>query len=134
VPCVTHVIGSVRLDLGEAIEDLAGRERAPRRRIGGVCLATGAAQGRDALLDIVHAWCRESGWTGAVWTDLLPNVAEKRGEVFTPARGAAYLKTLSGGSLDEAVRYIENAPPETDTPLRRLLAADSWWQARAARV
>ena len=133
-PCSTHAVASTRASLGEAVLDLARRERAPEHRIGGVCLASGAAQGREAIAAAVRDWCRKAGWTGAVWTDLLPNYAELAGEAFTIERGIGYLRTLSGESLDEAVRYIENAPSATDTPLRRRLAADPWWRAQAARL
>lgn len=134
VPCATHAIESVRGSLQEVIDDLALRERAPRLRIGGICVASGAAQGREAIAGPVREWCHAAGWTGAVWTDLLPNFAETAGEAFTLASGVAYLRDLAGDSLDEAVRYIENAPAATDTPLRRRLAADPWWRAQAARV
>lgn len=134
VPCPTHAIGSIRGTLAGAITDLALRERAPELRIGGVCLASGAAQGREGIVEIVRSWCRQAGWRGAVWTDLLPNYAETAGEAFSLDRGMAYLRTLAGDCLDEAVRYIENAPATTDTPLRRRLAADPWWRAQAARV
>lgn len=134
VPCPTHAAASTRTSLRDVVADLARRERAPKRRIGGVCLATGAAQGREAIAMVLRDWCRAAGWTGAVWTDLLPNYAELLGEAFTIERGMAYLRTLSGESLDEAVRYIENAPATTDTPLRRRLSSDPWWRAQAARL
>jgi hypothetical protein len=134
VPCPTHAVASTRGRLDQAIADLARRERAPRHRIGGVCLATGAGHGREAIAAAVRAWCRDTGWAGAVWTDLLPNYAELLGEDFSVERGAAYLRRLAGDSLDEAVRYIENAPATTDTPLRRRLSADPWWRAQALRL
>jgi hypothetical protein len=31
--------------------------------------------------------------------------------------------------LAEAYRYIQNAPIWTDTPLRRHLAVNTWWQS-----
>lgn len=133
-PCPTHVIASMRDNLAEAVDDLARRERAPRHRIGGLCLVTGVTHGREAIAAVVRGWCREAGWTGAVWTDLLPNYADLLGEPFTIERGIAYLRTLAGENLDEAVRYIENAPSTTDTALRRRLAADPWWRAQAARL
>jgi hypothetical protein len=89
VPCPTHAVASTRPRLAEAVADLAHRERAPEHRIGGVCLATGAAQGRAAIAEVVRAWCRDAGWTGAVWTDLLPNYSEMLGEAFSIERGAA---------------------------------------------
>ena len=56
------------------------------------------------------------------------------GEAFTVPRALAYLRTLAGESLNEAVRYIENAPAATDTPLRRVLAEDAWWRGEARRL
>lgn len=132
VPCPTHALASTRSNLAGAITDLALRERAPEIRIGAVCLASGVEQGRAEIAGTVRRWCATQGWTGAVWTDLLPNYAETTGAPFSPAAGAAYLATLTGDSLAEAVLYIENAPATTDTPLRRLLAADPWWRERAA--
>ncbi len=133
-PCSTHVITSARDTLQPAIADLAARERAPLDRIGGVCLATGATHGRAEIAAVVRDWCQAHNWHGAVWTDLLTNYPEMRGEAFSISRAMAYLKTLTGESLDEAVRYIDNAPAQTDTPLRRALAGDPWWQAEAVRV
>ncbi|MEO1493163.1 MAG: hypothetical protein AAFV19_13495 [Pseudomonadota bacterium] len=130
--CPTHVIRSVRGDLADAVADLVARERAPLDGIGGVCLAKGTVQGRFA--DVVRAWCLSAGWKGAVWTNVTPNFAEARGEAFTIPRAMAYLSGLEGESRDEAVRYIDNAPAATDTPLRRALSAERWWQVEAARV
>jgi hypothetical protein len=134
VPCPTHAVASTRDRLAQAIADLAHRERAPEHRIGGVCLASGDSQGREAIVAVVRRWCLDTGWTGAVWTDLLPNYAEMLGEAFSIERAAAYLRTLAGESLDEAIRYIENAPASTDTPLRRRLSGDPWWRAQALRL
>ena len=135
VSCQTHAIASVRREIEGASEDLARRERAPREMIGSVCLRTGAAAGRsEAVVGAVSAWCSAQGWAGAVWTDLESNFTEFRGETFTIAGATGYLQSLSGDSLDEAVQYIENAPAETDTPLRRALAGETWWQAEARRL
>ncbi|HSF96669.1 MAG TPA: hypothetical protein VLA52_16705 [Thermohalobaculum sp.] len=135
VGCRTHAIGSVRGSIAETVADLARRERAPDERIGAVCLATGHTNGSSgAIVDLVAEWCGRRGLTGAVWTDLPPNFAEHRGEEFSIPRALAYLATLTGDSLDEAVRYIENAPAATDTPLRRALAREDWWQAEARRL
>lgn len=135
VPCLTHAIASVRATAEEAALDLAARERAPRAMIGTVCLRTGASFGRsDLIVDAVRAWCEAQGWAGAVWTDLESNFHELRGSPFSVPRAIAYLRTLSGESLDEAVRYIENAPSETNTPLRRALAREPWWQDTARRL
>lgn len=133
-PCPTHVIASRRGTLAEAIADLAARERTTEAGIGGVCLNSGVRQNSDLrVAELVAEWCTASGWDGAVWTDLPSNFAAETGEPFTLETAVAYLKTLTWESLDEALRYIESAPAETDTPLRRRLAADPWWRAEAAR-
>lgn len=135
VACPTHAIASVRDSIHGATDDLARRERAPVECIGAVCLASGHRNGSNPrVVALVADWCARTGWQGAVWTDLAPNFAEHRGADFTIPRALDYLRTLTGESLDEAVRYIENAPPDTDTPLRRTLAGDAWWQGEAVRL
>ena len=134
VPCPTHAIRSVRQDVTDAQEDLAKRERAPIEGIGYVCLASDTAAGRDAISGIVSRWCASTGWKGAVWTDLQTNYMASRGEAFSIPSAYAYLRGLRGESLDEAVRYIQNAPAATDTPLRRHLVEDPWWMAQAKRL
>lgn len=132
VPCATHAILSVRADLDAARQDLARRERAPLPLIGLWCARTGRAEGRGA--PFVADWAAAQGLAGAVWTDLEPNFAAHRGEPFALDRAVDYLAGLTGESLEEAVRYIVNAPRWTDTPLRRRLAALDWWRAEAARL
>lgn len=135
VGCVTNAIASARDRIEAAIEDLARRERAPAERIGALCLVSGHAQGsKPGVAEAVRRWCAAGGWAGAVWTDLPSNFAEELGAPFSIQRAVAYLRGLAGESLDEAVRYIERAPPATDTPLRRALQADAWWRAEARRL
>ncbi|HUF87169.1 MAG TPA: hypothetical protein VMM59_07280 [Thermohalobaculum sp.] len=135
VGCTTNAIRSGRARIEGVIEDLARRERAPIAHIGALCLRSGHVQGgKPEVADTVRRWCAAGGWAGAVWTDLPSNFVEELGAPFSVPRGLGYLRTLAGDSLDEAVRYIEQAPPATDTPLRRALAADGWWSAEARRL
>ncbi len=130
VPCPSHVIASRRGGVGEAVADLAARERAPVERIGAVCRVSGAMQASTPrVAERVADWCAAAGWAGAVWTDLPGNFAEITGRTFAIETAIAYLRTLPESGLAEAVRYIESAPVATDTPLRRALAADPWWRA-----
>ncbi|MEM6358340.1 MAG: hypothetical protein AAF844_21990 [Pseudomonadota bacterium] len=136
--CETHVIRSTRRSLGRAIVDLALRERASPARIGAVLVGRrdrAQAQGRSAsVVERVAQWCLDQGLEGAVWTDLDANFREKTGESFSIARAEAYLAALQGASRAEAVRYIEHAPPATDTALRRHLSAQPWWRAAAKKA
>jgi hypothetical protein len=114
--CVTHAIDSVRDDIHEAADDLA--------------LRTGFIRSSSArIAQRVTAWCLWSGASGAVWTDLPRNFHETTGEPFSLDAAVEYLKALRPKALEEAHRYIENAPEHTDTPLRRHLAGDPWWRS-----
>lgn len=127
-PCPTHIIASNRGKVTEARDDLMLRERTGQEFIGSVDMATGHAQSRNPrVIEGVTCWCREQGAAGAVWTDLDANF-----EDFSIGRGIAYLKTLEGGSLAAAEEYINCAPAATDTPLRRALSNDPWWQQLSA--
>lgn len=125
--CPVSLIESAKREVEGAVADLAARERAPLDRIGFVDRASGRSAAHAAVADRVGAWCQSEGWDGAVWTDLPANFHDHTGEAFSLDRAAAYLRGLAGDSLAEAHRYIENAPAETDTPLRRRLRDDPWW-------
>ncbi|MEM0944414.1 MAG: hypothetical protein AAGI70_10735, partial [Pseudomonadota bacterium] len=135
VPCPTHAIRSTRGEIGTARADLARRERTELGNIGAFCREAGMAEGSlPEVISAVASWCQRTGRQGAVWTDIGPNFAAQTGAPFTVARGAAYLRGLTGESLDEAVGYIHRAPAATDTPLRRALAREAWWQAEVERL
>lgn len=134
--CPTHAILSTRRDIHQAAEDLFRRERSPAVDfIGAFCAQSGFLRARlDPVGAAMRDWCAATGAAGAVWTDHASNFAAHRGEGFSVAAAAAYLRGLAGESLEEAVRYIEFAPETTSTPLRRALAADPWWREAAARI
>ena len=129
-PCPTHVIESARGSVAGAVVDLAARERTEAEHIGWVDMAAGTAHSnRAGVADTVREWCAATGAGGAVWTDLDGNFETATGAPFTLARGIAYLRTLEGDSLAAALEYINGAPVETSTPLRRALIANPWWRS-----
>ncbi|MEM0924248.1 MAG: hypothetical protein AAGI13_14460 [Pseudomonadota bacterium] len=131
--CKTHIIASSRADCTEAILDLAKRERTDTQNIGALCLRTGIRKSiSPRIRATVDAWAKSTRWSCAVWTDIGSNFEEEQGEPFTVAAGIAYLRSLKGESLTEAIRYISQAPASTDTPLRRALDKEEWWQREVA--
>ena len=128
--CSTHAVRSAKQDIHIVADDLKRRERATDiGYIGAVCLRTGFARSHHpAITRRVADWCEQNDVHGAVWTDLPRNFAEHAGEAFTLEQARTYLQRLTGDNLREAVRYIDNAPEGTDTPLRRMLQTDPWWQ------
>ncbi len=129
-PSPTSVIASVQSDLDDAIADLARRERCRPHQLGIVARRSGRAFSRfPEVVATVEAWLTSSPYEAAVWTELDGNFEAVTGQTFLLTAAEAYLRTLEGESLAEAWHYLEEAPAETDTPLRRHIRAQDWWRA-----
>ena len=63
--------------------------------------------------------------TGCVWTGLTSNWLEKRGRVFSEEDALDYLTGLPDQTA--AKQYIENAPMQIQTPLRRIIRDRLGW-------
>ena len=63
----------------------------------------------------------------AVWTDGERNFEALTGKAFSLQTAQDHLRSLQGISLEEARRYIRNAPARVETPLRRALEGAPWW-------
>lgn len=122
--CKTCVIDSNRSDIGQAVEDLAARERCTTDMVGYVSSCGKFHRPLDCAAD----WLKTSDYDAVLWTALPGNFETELKLDFNHQNGRAYLETLSGDSLAEAWRYIEFAPEVTDTPFRRFLADDPFWQ------
>ena len=132
--CATSLVVSKRKALDDAIQDLAARERAPLDRIGHASLAGRWQSTVSGLETHLEVWLRKSGFAAAVWTDLPGNFQAETGTPFTIRTAIEYLRTLEGASLLEAKRYIELAPEETMTALRKALHREDWWAAVPLQV
>ncbi|MEM7427589.1 MAG: hypothetical protein AAF441_15960 [Pseudomonadota bacterium] len=113
--------------MADAVADLAERERAPLDRIG-FASHSGAWQSTVSQIEPhLEAWLRISEYDAAVWTDLPANFREETETPYSVGTAIEYLQTLRGNALLEAKRYIELAPQESMTALRRALHGDEWW-------
>ena len=127
-PCPTCVIESVRSEIGAAIVDLANRERMEPTNIGFVDRNTGASHShREETRNTLWNWIEDSTYDGAVWTDGERNFEALTGRAFSLKTAQDHLRSLQGISLEEARRYIRNAPARVETPLRRALEGAPWW-------
>ena len=127
-PCPTCVIDSVRSEIGAAIVDLANRERMEPTNIGFVDRNTGASHShREETRNTFWNWIEDSTYDGAVWTDGERNFEALTGRAFSLKTAQDHLRSLQGISLEEARRYIRNAPARVETPLRRALEGAPWW-------
>ena len=127
-PCPTCVIDSVRSEIGAAIVDLANRERMEPTNIGFVDRNTGESHShREETRNTFWNWIEDSTYDGAVWTDGERNFEALTGRAFSLKTAQDHLRSLQGISLEEARRYIRNAPARVETPLRRALEGAPWW-------
>lgn len=127
-PCPTCVIDSVRSKIGAAIVDLANRERMEPTNIGFVDRNTGESHShREETRNTLWNWIEDSNYDGAVWTDGERNFEALTGRAFSLQTAQDHLRSLQGMSLEEARRYIRNAPARVETPLRRALENSPWW-------
>jgi len=95
-----------------------------RRNIGFITIATGENsqtefQDQCDVLEPIAAWCHAQELTGCVWTALLPNFRAELEIDFSVAEAVRYLERLGKSARENALKYIQNAPPEVDTPVRR---------------
>lgn len=125
--CATSLVVSKRRALEDAVSDLAARERAPLERIGYASRSGHWQSNVTGLQDHMEEWLIETGYAGAVWTDLPGNFHEETGAPFSISAAMSYLQALQGPSKLEAKRYIELAPEETMTALRQALMEEPWW-------
>ncbi|MEK7404267.1 MAG: hypothetical protein AAB225_04095 [Acidobacteriota bacterium] len=118
----TLFVRSARSDLDDAICDLRCREGTSCSRIGCVDLVHTWTRSRGkSIAEIVQKWMQSPGFDAVVWTDLAPNFKDKTGKPFSVEAAIQYLEGLPKGQRRRAYEYVNNAPPEVDTPVRRRL-------------
>ena len=128
VPVVTQYVRSLRTDLDNAISDLRQREGTVTNRIGFVNLVNGKSRCGVApsLVGKIRDWGEEHGFGGIVWTDLPSNFEGEIGSRFSVEGATKYLVGLPRSAAERARQYINNAPAEVDTPLRRNIQESGW--------
>lgn len=122
----TRYVQSTRTELGDAIADLRDREGTILKRIGFVDLTskTNSKLKYNDQIDIfpiIEAWCKDKGYDAAVWTALPAQFKEETNKCFSVDNAVMYLKGLPKTVRKNALDYIEKAPVEVSTPLRKKL-------------
>ena len=123
-PCITYSAMSAFDNLDAAIENLRHRERKPSPEDIGFTVphcgrrSARAIERHPQAVKTITAWVNANGFDAAIWTALGNNFAEKTGEPFMVEAAIRYLETLDEKTLDAALNYIRQAPPEVGTPVR----------------
>jgi len=119
----TRFITSSRRTLEKARLDLKERESVLSvDSIGYVDVTAGNSGGATKeILNAIRKWASKMGYDAVIWTALQSNFDD-----FTVERAVQYLRDLPVRGNRKAKEYIENAPPEVDTPLRRYVSGVEW--------
>lgn len=107
-------------NLYAARKNLARREATHLNNIQFVSLET--AQPSDEICATVQKWLRSTTCEAAIWGNIHSRFSNRfGGRPFSASSAVEYLQTLSGAKLHLALEYIGNAPPQTETEVRRLV-------------
>lgn len=123
VPVKTRYVESGSGTLGQAIEDLRKREGTSKSMIGVVSQTINIPKSGS---DTIKGWADEHKWDAMIWTGLPSNFEDIKNVPFTVENGLTYLRGLAGEKRGKAREYIDRAPEEVVTPLRRELATKGW--------
>jgi hypothetical protein len=127
-PVTTQYIESASPDLRAAILNLRRREGTTERNIG-VCsrneLETRSENHPD-VLPIIAEWLNNTDFHAVIWTDLIGDFAPGQNREQFLSTAFEYLSGLTGVCQANARDYINRAPKETQTALRRFLTSKGW--------
>jgi hypothetical protein len=126
VPVKTRYVESGSGTLGQAIEDLRKREGTSKSMIG---VASTTINNAKAGSDSIKAWDADHKWDALIWTGLPSNFEDIKRIPFTVENGLTYLSSLAGEEKAKAREYIDRAPEEVITPLRRAVGEWGWGAA-----
>jgi len=86
----------------------------------------------EEALKSVRRWASENKMDVVVWTDLASNFEEESkiigNKPFSMEAALSYVQALSPEEKAKAAEYVWRAPAFIDTPLRRALQSQPWFQ------
>ncbi len=124
----TQYAESTAPDLSVAVENLRHREGTVARNIGVCARRAGEtrSQKHPEVLPSITEWLTRSRFDAVIWTDLESNFALGRDRAELLDEAFSYLESLSTTCKTNARHYINTAPLQTQTELRRHLQSKGW--------
>ncbi len=104
--------------LAEAKADLVEREKTREQYVGAL---RDGWEGANVTEQGIARWLKGEGLDGVVWTALPPQAQNGAKRALTTEEAVDYVRSLEGDTFKLAKEYVENAPPQIDTPIRRAL-------------
>jgi hypothetical protein len=120
---------SRKTNLAEAVADLQLREGAAYDTyIGRWSMAQPAYSRGVNIIPAISAWAIKHGLDGVVWTALGPKKPNGENGLASSDERIDYLRGLiARGKEADAQEYIERAPTQIDTPIRRRIREELGW-------
>jgi hypothetical protein len=118
--------------LDDAIENLRAREVTATGQIGFVTIPECVSQCRaePGILEKIQAWAERKEVDAVIWTELGDNpdkFKDETGMEMTEDNIIKYLGSLKGDRLKAAKEYVQKAPKQVDTRLRRRIEEELGW-------
>lgn len=116
-------------NLNEAVKNLCQREETEQYRIGFDSIKEGKnrCQIVPEILNEIRNWAKKKKLDAVLWTDLPSNFKKKRKKEFNENNVIEYLKNLQGEKQQKAREYIEKAPQQITTRMRRIIKKELGW-------
>ncbi len=115
--------------LDKAVENFCQREGTKQRLIGFDSIKENKSRCQvvPEILNEIRDWATKKKLDAVVWTDLPSNFKKKIGKELNENNAIEYLKSLQGKSQQEAIEYIEKAPLQIMTKMRRIIKKELGW-------
>lgn len=81
----------------------------------------------SGILPEVQYWLDQKDLDAVIWTDLEPNFEQKLGKPFSIDTAVNHLRSLNEPAFNKAQEYFQNAPPQTETSLRKRVRSEFGW-------
>ena len=117
-------------DLNRAIENLRHREGTKSKNIAYLVVSDplkGHCRFGETVVDAIRHWGQGIGVDAVVWADLPENFRAKMNKDFSEVNAVEHLRALTVTEKDKAREYIEKAPAQIETPVRRRVRLDLDW-------
>jgi hypothetical protein len=79
------------------------------------------------VYEAIRQWTEEKGIDAVIWVDLPSNFEDKTGMPLNDDNAIAYLRSLTGESLEKAEEYVRKAPPQVRTTIRGRIERELDW-------
>ena len=115
--------------LDKAVENLCQREGTKQCLIGFDSIKEGksSCQIVPEILNEIRDWATKKKLDAVVWTDLPSNFKEEKRKEFNWNNVIEYLENLTDEKKQNAREYIEKAPPQIMTKMRRIIKKELGW-------